>query len=75
MSFSPGNTGNPQTITVGASAVPAHLKHGDPIGPCTAKDLERAKTNPSGNSSNPQNTTDPPSTPNGNNNNQGSNGR
>jgi hypothetical protein len=31
----PGNPGNPQTITVGAPAVPAHLaEHGDSIGSC-----------------------------------------
>jgi hypothetical protein len=27
--FPPGNTANVQVITVGASAVPAHLDHGD----------------------------------------------
>jgi len=32
--FPPGNTDNPQTITIGKSALQAHLDHGDQIGSC-----------------------------------------
>jgi hypothetical protein len=31
----PGNPGNPITITINANALPAHLAHGDNIGPCS----------------------------------------
>jgi glucose/arabinose dehydrogenase len=31
----PGHPGRPRTITVGRASLPAHLAHGDTIGPCT----------------------------------------
>jgi len=32
--YPPGNTSNPQTITVAQNAVAAHQKHGDTLGAC-----------------------------------------
>jgi len=34
----PGNPANAHTISVGASAVPAHINHGDTLGSCTCED-------------------------------------
>ena len=31
----PGNPGNQKTLSIGASAVPAHMGHGDKMGPCS----------------------------------------
>jgi len=35
----PGNPGNQKTLSVGSSAVPAHLGHGDTIGECGESDV------------------------------------
>ena len=34
--YPPGNPNNPQTITIGLSALGTHLQHGDSIGPCAS---------------------------------------
>ncbi len=39
----PGNPDNPQTITVGSPAVPAHLAHGDALGACPKNKSGNAK--------------------------------
>jgi len=44
--FPPENPINKQTITVGASAVPAHKAHGDTIGACTIEQLPPVTTTP-----------------------------
>jgi len=35
--YPPGNPGNRHDICVGNAAVPAHLKHGDKLGDCSAQ--------------------------------------
>ena len=38
--YPPGNTGNPQTIEIPASAWPAHQAHGDTQGPCPSSSVK-----------------------------------
>lgn len=44
--FPPGNQAAKQTITIGAPAVSAHLRHGDVIGACTGATTPTASTTP-----------------------------
>jgi hypothetical protein len=37
--YPPGNPGNRHTIEVGQPAVPAHLAHGDTLGPCPSENI------------------------------------
>jgi LysM repeat protein len=39
--YPPGNPGNRHTIEVGQPAVPAHLAHGDTLGPCPSEKLDK----------------------------------
>ena len=41
--YPPGNPGNRHTIEVGQPAVPAHLAHGDTLGPCPSENLDKGK--------------------------------
>jgi hypothetical protein len=41
--YPPGNPGNRHTIEVGQPAVPAHLAHGDTLGPCPSEKLDKGK--------------------------------
>lgn len=46
----PGNTGNPQTITIPVAAWPAHQAHGDVIGTCSVATTPTSATTPTVNS-------------------------
>jgi hypothetical protein len=43
--YPPGNPGNRHTIEVGQPAVPAHLAHGDILGPCPSENLGKPNKN------------------------------
>jgi hypothetical protein len=41
----PGNPGSRHTIEVGEPAIPAHMDHGDTMGPCPSEKLDNPKNN------------------------------